>query len=565
MAERNPHVIARQVLELAVPSVALASEVQEAAAQRFLAGAMSEIEALFDRVAGPGQLVRLERLELNLGDLCGANWQEQFESRLVAQLSDSLQHAAVNVQEHSFTPESGLGSDCEPYLYFLRHGRLPWWAEAPPSNWPQQMLQELDPAQWHTLSAVLARASNAQLRLIHTVDDITVASLLGRHARLPGLAQVFTLWRPAQLPAASHTAWRTQFWLAVLDSITAIGEHARGVEIMRRLLRVRSAFATPASANGSPPTTPGLPAPWQDWLAQAQRGGTPTSPSATDATRIPSPAADNAAPQPWESKASPVKTPAETPRARNAPLASAAPDAPEAASQSPSKPPCVSAERRDSPWRAGAERPGAAQSGTAPAGNGTAPEPPAMPFRTRADAHPARRADHPARAGEAVYLNGAGCVILHPFFEELFRSNALLDGRRFRDAAARERAVRLLAWLTFGDEATPEYELLLPKLLCGMAWEEPLAPIELSGEERASCDELLRAVLKHWNALKSNSTDWLRGQFFLRAAKLELLDENWRLTVERRAQDVLLDRLPWGLGVIDLPWRQGLIYVHWMN
>jgi hypothetical protein len=167
--------------------------------------------------------------------------------------------------------------------------------------------------------------------------------------------------------------------------------------------------------------------------------------------------------------------------------------------------------------------------------------------------------------GEAIYLNGAGCIILHPFLEELFRSNDLLAGRAFRDAAARELAVRLVAYLTFGNELTPEYDLLLPKLLCGMAWEEPLAPIELTDAERTACDQLLHAVLRHWHALKSSSTVWMREQFFLRAAKLEPLDSDWRLAVERRAQDALLDRLPWGLGVIDLPWRSGRIFVYWMK
>lgn len=166
---------------------------------------------------------------------------------------------------------------------------------------------------------------------------------------------------------------------------------------------------------------------------------------------------------------------------------------------------------------------------------------------------------------EALYLDGAGCIILHPFIEELFRSNALLDGRNFRDEASRGRAVHMLARLTFGSAVTPEYELLLPKLLCGMPWEDSLQPVELSDQEHTACDELLHAVLRHWNALKSNSTDWMREQFFLRSAKLEQLDMNWRLTVERRAQDVLLDRLPWGLGVVGTPWMQGRIYVHWMK
>ena len=60
MAERNYHVIGRQILELDVPSIAHAPAVQEAAAQRLRAPVMTELEALFDRLAGPGFVMRLE-------------------------------------------------------------------------------------------------------------------------------------------------------------------------------------------------------------------------------------------------------------------------------------------------------------------------------------------------------------------------------------------------------------------------------------------------------------------------------------------------------------------------
>jgi hypothetical protein len=169
----------------------------------------------------------------------------------------------------------------------------------------------------------------------------------------------------------------------------------------------------------------------------------------------------------------------------------------------------------------------------------------------------------PLQEGEAVYLQGAGAVILHPFLEELFRSRALWQGRAFRDAAAQYRAVYLLSYLTFGSDAVPEYDLLLPKLLCGLPWQEPLPPGQLTAEERAACEELLRAVLSYWSVLKSNSPAWMREQFFLRQGKLERVDANWRLTVEHRLQDVLLTRLPWGVGLIRLPWMQGLLYVRW--
>lgn len=153
---------------------------------------------------------------------------------------------------------------------------------------------------------------------------------------------------------------------------------------------------------------------------------------------------------------------------------------------------------------------------------------------------------------EAVYLEGAGAILLHPFLQELFTSRGLLDRDDFRDEACRCHAVHLLARLAHGDDHTPEYDLLLPKLVCGMPWPEPLPASELGPADHAACDELLLAVLTHWQALRSSSPVWLRQQFFERQGKLENVDQGWKLTVQRHAQDVLLTRLPWGLGLVRL-------------
>jgi hypothetical protein len=43
------------------------------------------------------------------------------------------------------------------------------------------------------------------------------------------------------------------------------------------------------------------------------------------------------------------------------------------------------------------------------------------------------------------------------------------------------------------------------------------------------------------------------------------VDSGWLLTIERHAQDVLLARLPWGLGVVAPPWLSERIFVHWLE
>ena len=45
--------------------------------------------------------------------------------------------------------------------------------------------------------------------------------------------------------------------------------------------------------------------------------------------------------------------------------------------------------------------------------------------------------------------------------------------------------------------------------------------------------------------------------------KLTQDDEAWRLVVEPRPFDMLLDRIPWGYGTLKLPWMAQVLHVDW--
>ena len=181
---------------------------------------------------------------------------------------------------------------------------------------------------------------------------------------------------------------------------------------------------------------------------------------------------------------------------------------------------------------------------------------------------PTRRAtekqpDRETLLDASVSVHGAGVILVHPFLRELFIEQQLLQVSDFRSDECQNVAVHMLRYLTFGDIQIEEYDLLLPKLLCGMPWEQPLINLSLTAEQREACDSLLRAVLEHWQALKSQSFDFLRQQFFWRPGKLKQLDDGWKLSIEARAQDILLARLPWGTGVVRLPWTETILHVDW--
>lgn len=505
MAKPNRHLIAQQILQLDVASVSHAPGIQQSIAQRLRTHTLVDIEALFDRFVSPDQTLRLERVEINLGKLTGADWQEQFESRLVTQLARVVQQASGRESDQSSHSEFSQ-DEVEQFLYFLQHGRLPYWAKTPEEDWPHALLQRLDIKQWQTLQALLTSNMHATQRFIHTLDNSMLATVVERHVGLREVLDVLDFWYPAELPPAQRLSWRTQFWQALLASVQPSDELERGIVFVRRLLKLQMDFDMLAPNElVNLFITQELPEPWRGWfsviLQNHERVGNVTYPDYGDPET-----------KDMQSKVATAQ----------------------------------------SSGRETAESEGSRVASI-------------KPFHETKDRLISTSDDKLVEVKETIPVNGAGCIILHPFLPELFQHTNLLDERDFRDEASRARAVCLLSRLTYGDEAAPEYELLLPKLLCNMAWEEPLPPIELTPAEKTACDELLDAVLGHWQALRNCSANWMREQFFLRPATLAHVDGGWNLNVERRAQDVLLDRLPWGLGVIALPWRQELIYVHWLS
>ena len=71
-------------------------------------------------------------------------------------------------------------------------------------------------------------------------------------------------------------------------------------------------------------------------------------------------------------------------------------------------------------------------------------------------------------------------------------------------------------------------------------------------------------MIAHWRVLGRTSLDGLREGFIARSGKLAVRQDGWLVAVEKKAQDILLGKLPWGISVIQLPWLQKKrIHVDW--
>lgn len=163
---------------------------------------------------------------------------------------------------------------------------------------------------------------------------------------------------------------------------------------------------------------------------------------------------------------------------------------------------------------------------------------------------------------DGVYIDCAGLVLLHPFLPRFFEALGIAAEDRLLQS---DRALCFLHFLATGQTVAPEYALVLPKILCNVPLEASVESlIELSSAELEEATALLDAVVHHWEALRNTSIDGLRGTFLIRPGKVSLKnDGDWLLQVEAQSFDILLDQLPWGIGMIKLPWMEKMLWVEW--
>ncbi len=170
----------------------------------------------------------------------------------------------------------------------------------------------------------------------------------------------------------------------------------------------------------------------------------------------------------------------------------------------------------------------------------------------------------PLQDEDGIFCENCGIVILHPFLQMFFTELGFFETSFFKDEWSRLRAVFLLHYLATGETSAIETRLILPKLLSATDFDEPLPfEIDLSEIEKESCNTLLKSVLNYWEPLRTTSIEGLQQTFFQREGKLIKTETGWKLHVEQKAVDILLDKLPWGFSTIRLPWMEQILNVEW--
>jgi hypothetical protein len=168
-----------------------------------------------------------------------------------------------------------------------------------------------------------------------------------------------------------------------------------------------------------------------------------------------------------------------------------------------------------------------------------------------------------AVSDDGQYVQHAGLILIHPFIKTFFEHCGLLDPET-RQLLDPELGAHLLHYIATGKTNVPEYDMVFEKFLCNIPAHQPISRhVKLSRKQKTQAKNVIESVRHNWSPMKNSSAALLQNEFFRRPGKLVVTDYDYTLTVERKTQDILLDKLAWGIGLVKLPWKEKFVYVNW--
>ncbi len=164
---------------------------------------------------------------------------------------------------------------------------------------------------------------------------------------------------------------------------------------------------------------------------------------------------------------------------------------------------------------------------------------------------------------EGQYIQNAGLILIHPFIKLLFEHCELIDPKT-QQLIDPELCAHLLHYIATGKINAPEYDMIFEKFLCNIPMHQSInRHIKLSRKHKSQAKNVIESVQHNWAPMKKSSAALLQNEFFQRPGKLTIMDSDNTLIVERKTQDILLEKLSWGIGLVKLPWQKKFIFVNW--
>lgn len=609
------HFIGKLNLDFHSGSTARGPDLQEEASLLVREALIPALEQLFDNLAPAAEIIRLERLDIVLPSLDKPSWQADFIPSICRAVEKELERLIF----HSLPSDAGLLQRqtvaeglFEAWLYFLTTGQQSATASAE-SDWQQAALETVatEVRALEKLRALLQSQPRALERLVRQHDETFLVRLAeamsGQSLRkLPALQQaVFTFFSHPKMRSLLLAATSA----ALSDVLPDILARPRSFAVFFYTTLFRQGLKTTQKFDIKTFTSlllentfnhPGGKSP-AAFVAQLVATVPPKPRSGTDRTK------GNRTPVSLKTPAKTLLWPGAAPGDAQVPFAvhetallSALSDALASVQAAPElfaffeaivrrESSAISVEmqrllpnRRESRSENQAPKPHpptpgeATQPALRPEEKPSAEPDPDKTQPSKETSEPASKTENTASeqvktpekddtpAGTSLVAVHAGVVILHPFLKIYFEKMGLLQGKEFVNAGAQRRAAQLVHYLATGETEAPEYDLPLAKILVGLPLDTPLdRTLDISTSEQQESIALLETVIGYWTSLGNCSPEALREGFLQRPGRLTRREDGWLLQPQTQALDILLDRLPWGIGMVKLEWMPEFLYVEW--
>lgn len=243
MAEQR-HRIRRYVFEVELDSIERARAVQDTLTRVQRDQLAALLDACLSEQCPADQLLRIDRLELNLGLLPS----ETLESALLQRLQSALRTAIATQQEQATRDAAHVGEDLEAetqlelIAFFLQTGTVPWWADTrerrPVATALHRLLSCSTPRVTAQLRSLLRDAGRC-LRLVRHCEDAALLQLVSTlllssplqrsmrvvdvARRLPHLLHTSAQERADRL-GVSAAQLRTALWLGSLQAACSVAD-----------------------------------------------------------------------------------------------------------------------------------------------------------------------------------------------------------------------------------------------------------------------------------------------------------------------------------------------------
>jgi len=207
----NRHVIEEVVFDISFPTEEQAFSEQTGLSDFVSKSLLGEVGSVFDEYANEHEILRIDRLEIDLGVVPCQGYPDEMVERLGKQLRNRLRKLLANYRSDIRVKASGgVGSFTKSevtlavFEYFMRHGALPWHYKAISPEESQQLFSQLIKTQTDAVCRLLYQMGlpadmSIRLMAILPFDDVMLLIKCLLHKRFTVISSLIEITVDAHL------------------------------------------------------------------------------------------------------------------------------------------------------------------------------------------------------------------------------------------------------------------------------------------------------------------------------------------------------------------------------